>query len=208
MAVGRVPLDKVIDGRDVREGDVVIAVRSNGIHSNGLTLARKTLLEKHSYAVTRHFDELGATLGDELLRPTAIYVPEAMEILQAVAGVKALVNITSDGLLNLTRVAAEVGYVIDRLIEPHPIFPLIQRHGDVDESEMFEVFNMGMGFCYVVDPAAVERTMAILEQHGRVAQRIGYAVADPEKRVRIPQRNLVGRHKRFWKESQAARRAG
>jgi phosphoribosylformylglycinamidine cyclo-ligase len=119
-----------------------------------------------------------------------------------------LVNITSDGLLNLTRVAAEVGYVIDRLIEPHPIFPLIQRHGDVDESEMFEVFNMGMGFCYVVDPAAVERTMAILEQHGRVAQRIGYAVADPEKRVRIPQRNLVGRHKRFWKESQAARRAG
>jgi phosphoribosylformylglycinamidine cyclo-ligase len=208
MAVGRVDLDKVIDGKTVCEGDVVIGVRSNGIHSNGLTLARKTLFEKHGYSLDRRFDELGATLGEELLRPTAIYVQEAMAILRAVDGVKALINITSDGLLNLTRVAAEVGYVIDRLIEPQPIFPLIQRHGDVDESEMFEVFNMGIGFCYVVDPAAVERTIAILKQHGRLAQRIGYAVADHEKRVRIPQRGLVGRHKRFWKESQSARRAG
>jgi phosphoribosylformylglycinamidine cyclo-ligase len=208
MAVGRVPLDKVIDGGNVREGDIVIAVRSNGIHSNGLTLARKTLFEKHGYAVSRRFDELGTTLGEELLRPTAIYVPEAMEILQTVEGVKALINITSDGLLNLTRVAAEVGYVIDRLIEPQPIFPFIQRHGDVDESEMFEVFNMGVGFCYVVDPAAAERTIAILQRHGRFAQRIGYAVADREKMVRIPQRNLVGRHKRFWKEGRAVRRAG
>src|SRR6516162_834966 len=188
MAVGRVPLDKVIDGRNVQEGDIVIGVRSNGIHSNGLTLARKTLFEQHGYSVTRRFDELGATLGE---------------------GVKALINITSDGLLNLTRVAAEVGYVIDRLIEPQPIFALIQRHSNaVDESEMFEVFNMGIGFCYVVDPAAAEPTIAVLRQHGRFAQRIGYAVADREKRVRIPQRSLVGRHKRFWKESQTARRAG
>ena len=209
MAVGRVPLDKVIDGRNVQEGDIVIGVRSNGIHSNGLTLARKTLFEQHGYSVTRRFDELGATLGEELLRPTAIYVPEAMQILQQVEGVKALINITSDGLLNLTRVAAEVGYVIDRLIEPQPIFALIQRHSNaVDESEMFEVFNMGIGFCYVVDPAAAEPTIAVLRQHGRFAQRIGYAVADREKRVRIPQRSLVGRHKRFWKESQTARRAG
>jgi phosphoribosylformylglycinamidine cyclo-ligase len=209
MAVGRVPLDKVIDGRNVREGDIVIGVRSNGIHSNGMTLARKTLFEKQGYAVSRRFDELGTTLGEELLRPTAIYVPEAMEILQAVDGVKALINITSDGLLNLTRVAAEVGYVIDRLIEPQPIFPLIQRHANVlDESEMFEVFNMGIGFCYVVDPAAAEHTIAILQRHGRFAQRIGYAVADREKTVRIPQRNLVGRHKRFWKEGRTARRAG
>jgi phosphoribosylformylglycinamidine cyclo-ligase len=208
MAVGRVPLDKVVDGSHVREGDVVVAVRSNGIHSNGLTLARKVLFDKHGYDVTRRFDELDASLGEELLRPTAIYVPEAMEILQAVDGVKALVNITSDGLLNLTRVAAEVGYVIDRLVDPQPIFALIQRHGEVDDSEMFEVFNMGVGFCYVVDPSAADRTMAILERNGRVAQRIGYAVADREKIVRIPQHNLAGRHKRFWKEDRAARRAG
>ncbi len=208
MAVGRVALDRVIDGRHVREGDVVIGVRSNGVHSNGLTLARKALLGNDRYAVDHRFDELDATIGEELLRPTDIYVPEAMEILETVAGVKALINITSDGLLNLTRVAAGAGFVIDRLIEPHPIFALIQRHADVEDSEMFEVFNMGIGFCYVVDPAAAEATMRILKQHGRVAQRIGYAVADPEKLVRIPERKLVGRHKRFWQEGHAARRAG
>jgi phosphoribosylformylglycinamidine cyclo-ligase len=206
MAVGRVALDKIIDGRNVRAGDVVIGVRSNGVHSNGLSLARKAFFDKQRYPVDRKFDELKGTLGEELLRPTDIYVPEAMEILERVAGVKALANITSDGLLNLTRVAAQVGFEIDNLIEPHPIFGLIQRHALVDDSEMFEVFNMGTGFCYVVDPSDAELTLAILQAHGRTAQRIGHAVADPEKLVRIPQRNLVGQHKRFWREDRAARR--
>jgi phosphoribosylformylglycinamidine cyclo-ligase len=208
MAVGRVALDRVIDGGGVREGDVVIGVRSNGVHSNGLSLARKAFFEDHRYAIDRRFDELGSTIGEELLRPTDIYVREAMEILAKVRGVKALANITGDGLLNLARVAAPVGYVIDALIEPHPIFPLIQQHAKVDDSEMFEVFNMGIGFCYVVDPADAELTLAILKQHGRVAQRIGHATADPDKVMRIPQRGLAGRHKRFWREDRATRRAG
>src|SRR5258708_3510331 len=66
-------------------------------------------------------------------------------------------------------VAASVGFALDALIEPHPIFPLIQRHAKVEDSEMYEVFNMAIGFCYVVDPAAAERTLAMLKQHGRVA---------------------------------------
>jgi phosphoribosylformylglycinamidine cyclo-ligase len=192
----------------VREGDVVIGVKSSGIHSNGLSLARKAFFANHGYAIDHKFDELAVTLGEELLRPTDIYVPEAMEILAKVSEVKALINITSDGLLNLTRVAAPVGYEIDRLIEPHPIFPLIQRHAGVDDSEMFEVFNMGIGFCYVVDPAAAERTLAILKAHGRAAQVIGTAVSDPQKIVRIPARGLAGQHKRFWREGGAARRVG
>ena len=208
MAVGRVDLDKVIDGRAVREGDVVIGVKSSGIHSNGLSLARKAFFADHGYGIGHKFDELAVTLGEELLRPTDIYVPEAMEILAQVSGVKALINITSDGLLNLTRVAAPVGYEIDRLVEPHPIFPLIQRHAGVDDSEMYEVFNMGIGFCYVVDPAAAERTLAILKAHGRAAQVIGTAVSDPQKIVRIPARGLAGQHKRFWREGGAARRVG
>jgi phosphoribosylformylglycinamidine cyclo-ligase len=125
-----------------------------------------------------------------------------------VSGVKALINITSDGLLNLTRVAAPVGYEIDRLIEPHPIFALIQRHAHVDDSEMFEVFNMGIGFCYVVEAASAERTLAILKAHGRAAQVIGTAVSDPQKIVRIAARGLAGQHKRFWREERGARRAG
>jgi phosphoribosylformylglycinamidine cyclo-ligase len=208
MAVGRVALDKVIDGRHVREGDVVIGVKSSGIHSNGLSLARKAFFADHGYGIGHKFDELAVTLGEELLRPTDIYVPEALEILQKVAGVKALINITSDGLLNLTRVAAPVGYEIDRLIEPHPIFPLIQRHAQVDDSEMFEVFNMGIGFCYVVEAASAERTLAILKAHDRAAQVIGTAVSDPQKIVRIPARGLAGQHKRFWREDRGARRTG
>ena len=207
-AIGRVDLAKVICGRDVADGDVVIGVRSNGIHSNGLSLARRAFFDRHKYPIDHKFDELDMTLGEELLRPTDIYVPEAMELLGSVSGVKALINITGDGLLNLVRVEAPVGFEIDTPIEPHPIFALIQRHAEVTMSEMFEVFNMGTGFCYVVAPTAADRTLAILHRRGRTAQRIGRAVADPEKKIRIPQRNLVGRHKTFAADTRAARKTG
>jgi phosphoribosylformylglycinamidine cyclo-ligase len=208
MAVGRVDLDKVIDGSRVAPGDVVIGVRSNGIHSNGLSLARQAFFGNGRHKPDHKFAELDVTIGEELLRPTHIYVPEALEILEKVRGLKALANITSDGLLNLARVAAPVGYEIDRLIEPHPVFGLIQRLAEVDDTEMYEVFNMGIGFCYVVDPADADATLAILKKHGRVAQRIGHAVADRDKVVRIPERRLAGQHKKFWREDKAARRAG
>lgn len=208
MAVGRVELDKVIAGKDVAEGDVVVGVRSNGVHSNGLSLARKALLENQTFRIDQNIDELGTTLGEELLRPTDIYVREAMEILQRVKGVKALINITSDGLLNLARVHAKVGFEIDHLIEPHPIFELIQRYSHVEDSEMFEVFNMGIGFCYVVNPNAVKLTISILESYGRSAQPIGYAVADPKQHVRIREKKLLGRHKTFQSEGRAIRKVG
>jgi phosphoribosylformylglycinamidine cyclo-ligase len=208
MAVGRVALDRVICGRDVQEGDIVIGVRSDGIHSNGLSLARRALFDNGKFGVDHKFDDLDTTLGEELLRPTPIYVSEAMEILERVPGVKALINITSDGLLNLARVHADVGFEIDNLIAPQPLFSLIQRYADVPETQMYEVFNMGVGFCYVVDPGAVELVLAILKAHGRQAQRIGHAVADKDKTVRLPQRNLVGRHKTFSTAQEAARKAG
>jgi phosphoribosylformylglycinamidine cyclo-ligase len=208
MALGRVDLDKVIDGRNIAPGDVLIGVKSNGLHSNGYSLARRAFFDAGRFGIDQKFDELGSTLGEELLRPTSIYVREAMEILEKIRGVKALFNITGDGLLNLARAAAPVGYEIDKPIEPQPVFGLIQRYGGVSDAEMFEVFNMGIGFCYVVDPAAVEATVAILKKHGRDARPIGHTVSDPEKKVRIPGRNLVGRHKKFWKEDRAARRAG
>jgi phosphoribosylformylglycinamidine cyclo-ligase len=200
MAVGRVALDRVLCGADVADGDVVIGVRSDGVHSNGFTLARRAFFVANGYRADQHVAELGCTVGEELLRPTAIYVREALEILAQVTGVKALINITSDGLLNLVRVAAPVGFVIDAPLEPQPVFHLIQRLGNVPDTEMHEVFNMGTGFCYVVAPADADAVLTILRAHGRVAQRIGYAVADPDKTVRVPCRALIGRHKSFWKE--------
>ncbi len=208
MAVGRVDLDKVISGKDVRAGDIVIGVRSNGVHSNGFSLARRAFFENSKYRIDHKFEELELTLGEELLRPTDIYVQEAMEILSRVRGIKALINITSDGLLNLARVDAKVGFEINHLIEPHPIFALIQHHANVDDSEMFEVFNMGTGFCYVVDPNDAELTLSILKWYGREAQIIGDAVADQKKIVRIPERKLAGQHKTFWREETSARKTG
>jgi phosphoribosylformylglycinamidine cyclo-ligase len=208
MALGRVDLDKIIDGKDIAPGDVVIGVKSTGLHSNGYSLARRALFDAARFGIDHKFDELGTTLGEELLRPTAIYVREAMEILQKIRGVKALFNITGDGLLNLARAAAPVGYEIEAPIEPQPIFGLIQRYGGVSDAEMFEVFNMGTGFCYVVAPADVDATLAILQEYDRDARPIGHTVADPEKKVRIPRRNLVGRHKKFRKEESASRRVG
>jgi phosphoribosylformylglycinamidine cyclo-ligase len=99
--------------------------------------------------------------------------------------------------LNLARVDSPVGFEIDQLIESHPIFALIQRFAGVADSEMHEVFNMGIGFCYVVAPASADLVLSILKKHGRHAQKIGHAVADSEKKVRIPQRSLIGRHKSF-----------
>lgn len=208
-AVGTVPMDKIISGKNIQHGDVVIGVRSNGVHSNGLTHARRAFFEKHNYSIDQYMDEFGCTVGDELIKPTDIYVRETLEILKNVAGLKAIVNITSDGLLNLARVYSDVGFVIDRLIEPHSsVFNVIQQLGGIEDPEMFQVFNMGVGFCYVVDPKDEEATLQILRRHERDAQSIGYADADADaaKKVRIVERGIVGKGKWFDWDNQAEKR--
>jgi phosphoribosylformylglycinamidine cyclo-ligase len=196
-AVGTVPLDRIIVGHDLQPGDAVIGIASNGIHSNGFTLARRVFFEQAGLSVHHVFPELGCELGAELLRPTYIYVPEIVEIIDRIASVKALVHITGDGLLILPRVDADIGFVLDQLPPPPPIFGLIEQHGAVSRAEMFEVFNMGIGFCVVVGAADIGATLAILARHGRQASVIGHAVADATKSVHLPQQKLVGQGKRF-----------
>src|SRR5260370_544269 len=99
-AVGLVPLDRIITGRDLVPGDIIIGLESSGIHSNGLTLARYVFFRQDKLSVDHVFPELGISLGEELLRPTLIYVPEILEIIDNVPSVKALINITGAGLLN------------------------------------------------------------------------------------------------------------
>jgi len=195
--VGTVHPDRIIIGQDVRPGDAVVGIASSGIHSNGFTLARRILFEQAKLRVTDHVPELGKTLGEELLVPTNIYVREVMQMLGAGLGIKALIHVTSDGLLNLTRVEAEAGFVIDQLQEPQPIFAVIQSRGHADEAEMYRVYNMGTGFCVVVDPKDAQRVQDIATEHGRRAAVIGYAVPDPQRRVWLPQRNLVGHDNAF-----------
>lgn len=195
--VGTVHPRRVLTGAGVRAGDHVIGLRSSGIHSNGLTLARRVLFDRAGMRPNEFVAELGRTLGEELLEPTRIYVAAVLRMLDERLAVRALAHITGDGLLNLARVTAPVGFVLDRLPEPHPIFSLIQSLGGVDDAEMFLTYNMGVGFCLVIDPRDVPRALGIAESYGERAAVIGYAVEDPDRRVWLAQKRLVGQGKRF-----------
>jgi phosphoribosylformylglycinamidine cyclo-ligase len=172
---GTVALDAVIDGAAVQPGDVVIGLPSSGIHSNGYTLARSALA-----GIGLDDDRLGRPLGDVLLEPTEIYVKPVLELLRSDVDVRGLAHITSGGTGNLLRLAAEVGYEIDDPLPVHPIFELIRQHGDVSEEEMYDVFNMGCGFCVVVPAADEERALALLRAAYPEAKRIGQATGDSD----------------------------
>lgn len=196
-AIGIVPLDRIITGRDLVPGDVIIGLQSSGIHSNGLTLARHIFFKQQKLSVDHVFPELGISLGEELLRPTLIYVLEILEIISKIPAVKALINITGDGLLNLPRVDAKVGFTIDDLPPVPAIFRLIQRHGGVSDAEMYQVYNMGIGFCVIVADADRETALSILQRRGRQAQVIGRIIEDVGKGVYLPHQRLVGHGKEF-----------
>lgn len=177
FALGVVDLDRVVTGEDIIPGDVVIGLQSSGIHSNGLTLARKLLLDR--YGPEGVVD--GLVIGEELLRPTKIYVKEVLEISGRVT-VKGMANITGGGLGNLTRLTKH-GFYIDSLPEPQPIFRLIQREGKVAEREMYRTFNMGVGFCIVTAPEEAGEAIEISRRHGAEAWRIG--IVDEGEGVRF-----------------------
>ncbi len=203
--VGTVHPDQLIVGNGVRPGDAVVGIASSGVHSNGFTLARRVLLDHAELRLTDTLPELGRPLGEELLVPTHIYVAEVMQMLDAHLPIKALIHITSDGFLNLLRVVTpEIGYVIDAPLEPPPIFSVIQRSGDVDDAEMFRVYNMGTGFCIVIDSAHAQQVVDIARSQGRHAGVIGYAVHDAQQRVWIPSRQLVGCDTSFQRTTEAA----
>jgi phosphoribosylformylglycinamidine cyclo-ligase len=190
--VGTVHPDRLIVGEAVRPGDLVVGIASSGIHSNGLTLARKVLFQEGKLHASDTVAELGKTVGEELLTPTRIYVKPVLQMMDEGLRIKALIHITSEGPMNLVRAKAEMGYVIDKPLEPQPIYSLIDKLGKVGDAAMFEVFNMGTGFCVVVDPKDAGRVQEIATAHGDKSGIVGYAVSDPKRRVWIPSKKLVG----------------
>jgi len=192
--VGTVHPQCLIVGQNIEPGDLVVGIESSGIHSNGFTLARKALglNEDNESRFLQYSAELGRTLGEELLAPTSIYVREVVAMLEAGVAIKALIHITSDGLLNLQRVASETGYVIEAPLPAPPIFSMIRERGNVDDAEMFRVFNMGTGFCVISTPTDASRVEQIGRKHNRRTAIIGYTVHDPERRVWLPSHGLVG----------------
>ena len=198
MAIGVIPDGQLIDGTALSPGDVLLGVASSGIHSNGLSLARRTLLPR--LELEGHVAELGCALGDELLRPTAIYVPQVKALRAAGIRPHAIAHITGDGLLNLTRLPAPVGFELTELPEPPAIFRLIEELGEIERAEMRTVFNMGVGLCIAVDASDAAKGLDALRSTGLEAWQIGVAVQDPERRVRIRDEQLVGSEKRFAPE--------
>jgi phosphoribosylformylglycinamidine cyclo-ligase len=165
---GVVALDSLITGSAIEPGDAVIGLPSSGLHSNGYTLARKALAE-----IPMEDERLGRQLGEALLEPTTIYVKPVLELIGSNADVRGLAHLTSGGLDNLLRLEADVGYEIDDPLPVPPLFELIQELGEVSDSEMREVFNMGCGFCCVVAEADEARALALLRSRHPEARRIG-----------------------------------
>ena len=196
-AIGTVLLDRVIVGQDVQPGDTVIGLASSGIHSNGLTLARRVLLHEAKLTVDSYLQEFGRTVGEELLEPTRIYVPEVTAMFVAGLRLKALIHLTGDGFFNLTRTAAPIGYLIHTLPPTPPIFAVLQEVGRLSDAEMCQVYNLGIGFCVVVAEPDAERVVQIAAEHGTRAWRIGTTITSPERTITIEPRRLQSREQRF-----------
>ena len=197
--IGTVAPGAAITGSRVEPGQAVVGLRSSGIHCNGLTLARKAFditldqpRESKLVTLMAHMEALGCTLGDELLRRSRIYVDDVMGMLRTGLDVRGLAHISGDGLLNLPRLEADVGYVIDSLPKPQPIFQLIQERASVPDEEMYEVFNMGIGFCVVLPESDVDAAIDIARANGTDAYRIGHTVLDPDRTVTLPKQRLRG----------------
>ena len=175
FTVGIVEKESIIDGSQIKEGDVLIGLPSTGIHSNGYSLVRKVFFDLLKMDVSDHVEALGMTLGEALITPTKIYVKEILEILDHHT-VNGMVHVTGGGFTeNIPRVLPE-GMGADITMgswKMNPLFPLIQEKGNVDESEMFKTFNMGIGFILAVAPSEAEAMLATIAAMGEKAYRIG-----------------------------------
>lgn len=168
FAVGAVERSGIITGEKVQDGDLVVGLPSSGVHSNGYSLVRKVLLEKAGFKLNQYMDEFQKTLGEELLTPTRIYVKTVLGLLENTQ-VHGMAHITGGGIIeNLERILpAGLGAVIDSsAIEVKPVFRLIENIGQVEQSEMFRTFNMGIGYTLVISPQHHDKALKYLQDQG------------------------------------------
>jgi phosphoribosylformylglycinamidine cyclo-ligase len=152
FCVGVVDKSKIIDGSAIEEGDIIIGLPSNGIHSNGYSLVRKLVFEKEKLDVNEYFEELGCTIGEELLKPTRIYVDPVYDLIEKFK-IKGLSHITGGGFYeNIPRMLPEglSAHIDCTKINTLPIFNLLQQWGNINIDEMYSTFNMGVGMVLVV----------------------------------------------------------
>ncbi|MDQ6786144.1 MAG: phosphoribosylformylglycinamidine cyclo-ligase [Acidobacteriota bacterium] len=178
--VGVVDKSKVIDGKNIKAGDVVLALPSNGLHTNGYSLARKLFFEIGGFEVDSKFDELGEeTLSAQLLKPHKSYLKQLDKLLD-INTIKGLAHITGGGLLeNIPRILPDnVSVEIQRgTWNELPIFGLMQKLGNVKDEEMFRAFNMGVGMIVICATEDVENNIKYFDESGNRAYKIGQVIS-------------------------------
>ncbi len=175
FAVGVVDKKDLINGSDMKPGDVLIGMASSGVHSNGFSLVRK-VFEMTKESLDTYYDELGKTLGEALLAPTRIYVKALKAVKNAGVKVKGCSHITGGGFYeNIPRMLPDgVRAVVKKdSYEVPAIFKLLQKTGNIEEQMMYNTYNMGIGMVVAVDPADVEKTIAAMKEAGDTPYIIG-----------------------------------
>ncbi len=185
FSVGVVDKDKIINPENVSEGDVMIALPSSGVHSNGFSLVRKVFhLDKHPENIKR--EVLGSTLGEVLLTPTKLYVKPVLDLISKV-NVKSIVHVTGGGFYeNIPRALNDhTKAVVNKdKVKVLPIFELIQKEGNIPERDMFNTFNMGVGMITIVSKEEADKALSVLKDNGVDAYIIG-EIQKGEKEVEI-----------------------
>lgn len=185
FTVGVVERSRLINGEAIADGDVVIALPASGVHSNGYSLVRRVLLQEKGWQLDRQVEELGKTLGEELLTPTRIYVKTILELLPQV-DIRGMAHITGGGIVeNLQRILpGDLGAQIEFDALPVlPIFQIIQAAGRVSREEMLRTFNMGVGFILVTSPQQSDNALKCLRAKGEKPIVIGRVRAGLKKVV-------------------------
>ncbi|MGO9958200.1 MAG: phosphoribosylformylglycinamidine cyclo-ligase [Solirubrobacteraceae bacterium] len=191
-AFGTVALDAIIDGNACAPGDALIGLPASGVHANGLTLARRVLLEDAGFGLDATPPELGGdSIADVLLEPTVIYVRAVLELLRSGVAVHGLAHITGGGLLNLLRLGEGIGFEISAPLAVPPVFSLIAARGGISAAEMWAVFNMGCGFCAIVAPGDASRAVQLLGRRHPGTAVIGRCDARPG-RIAVPLLGIEG----------------
>ncbi|MBP6882173.1 MAG: phosphoribosylformylglycinamidine cyclo-ligase [Candidatus Levybacteria bacterium] len=189
-AVGIIsPKERLTLGDKLKEGDAIFLIESNGIHSNGLTLARKIADELPDGYQTTLSD--GSSYGESLLKPTHIYAGVTRELFEAGIDIHYMVNVTGHGWRKLMRANRELTYVIDRLPKVHPLFDLIQEKSQSSDEEMYGNFNMSGGFAIFMNESDVEQAQKIVkDNHGLESGRVG-EVREGERQVIIQPKEII-----------------
>ena len=182
FAVGVVDRDKILDKNKMQPGDVVIALPSSGLHSNGYSLVRK-VFDVENADLGQYYGELGCALGEELLRPTKIYVRPVLAAIEA-ADIRGISHITGGGFYeNIPRCIPDglCAKIEKKALRIPPIFPLLSRMGGISERDMFNTFNMGTGMVLVAARDSADKALAALHSLGQEAGVIGEIVSGEEK---------------------------